>query len=110
MQIARTGTLTIGLDPRCWIIAMTSCCTVGGTDRFFSQNAWLYAARFRIFGLDSVQSWTFHPYYHDPPTIEGMVDTAGFRSVFRARTAPWQVGVYSRQGGAEPKGILSHAG
>jgi len=35
---------------------MTSCCTVGGTDRFFSQNAWLYAARFRAFGLDSVQS------------------------------------------------------
>jgi len=48
--------------------------------------------------LGDMLSWTFHPYYHDPAAIEGMVDMAGFRSVFRARTAVWQVSVYGRRG------------
>ena len=38
--------------------------------------------------------WSFHPYYHRPSTIEGIINEYGFREIRSATTLVWQVKVY----------------
>lgn len=46
--------------------------------------------------------WSFHPYYHEPATIENMIMRRGFEEVVSQTTPIWQVKIYKRASGGTP--------
>jgi len=45
--------------------------------------------------------WSFHPFYHDPATVDRTLVDVGFREVFSDITVIWQIKVFSRKGGGD---------
>ena len=47
--------------------------------------------------LGQLLGWSFHPYYHEPAGIDGLIERNGFTKQFSDTTLMWQIKVFSKR-------------
>jgi len=65
----------------------------------YPRDSWLSRLVFKgMQRLGTFLRWSFHPYYHEPIAIDGVLAAKGFEERFNGVTIIWQAKVFLREG------------